>query len=118
MHAHTQIYIYIYIAANPTRGEPQDFDETVEKRSRGPGCDRKQSTQAMLRHLARQVQAMGPPWATAGGVDLVKKTVETKDCPGQIPKTFRKFNGFFLIFQDLINSFCIAWPHGLGGNGS
>lgn len=34
----------------------QDFDETLEKRQRGPGCGRKHSTQAMVRHLVRQVQ--------------------------------------------------------------
>jgi len=34
----------------------QEFDETLEKRQRGPGCGKKHSTQAMLRHLARQVQ--------------------------------------------------------------
>lgn len=33
----------------------QEFDETLEKRQRGPGCGKKHSTQAMLRHLARQV---------------------------------------------------------------
>ena len=39
-----------------SRSREEDFDETLEKRLRGPGCDRKQSTQALLRHLARQVQ--------------------------------------------------------------
>ena len=36
----------------------QEFDETLEKRQRGPGCGKKHSTQAMLRHLARQVQEL------------------------------------------------------------
>lgn len=40
----------------------QEFDETLEKRQRGPGCGKKHSTQAMLRHLARQVQERQVGW--------------------------------------------------------
>ncbi len=40
----------------------QEFDETLEKRQRGPGCGKKHSTQAMLRHLARQVQETQAGW--------------------------------------------------------
>jgi len=34
----------------------QDFDETQDKRQRGPGCDRKKASQALIRHLCAQPQ--------------------------------------------------------------
>eukprot|EP00929_Paragymnodinium_shiwhaense_P056095 TRINITY_DN28080_c0_g1_i1.p1 TRINITY_DN28080_c0_g1~~TRINITY_DN28080_c0_g1_i1.p1 ORF type:complete len:674 (+),score=202.51 TRINITY_DN28080_c0_g1_i1:74-2095(+) len=42
-----------------------DFDETLEKRQRGPGNGRKQATQALVRYLAAQTEA------TIGKVDLL-----------------------------------------------
>eukprot|EP00438_Fugacium_kawagutii_P004771 Skav203108 [mRNA] locus=scaffold447:378985:380643:+ [translate_table: standard] len=54
----------------------QDFDETLEKRLRGPGCDKKHSTQALVRHLARQ--------ADVRKVDLL--ILDWKSPPKQGPK--------------------------------
>ena len=58
----------------------QEFDETLEKRQRGPGCGKKHSTQAMLRHLARQVQEFREHLERQVGWRMVEAEAPTNMC--------------------------------------